>query len=438
MANEIQSITLSAVPQHGYFKLTFESEETGEIAYNASAATIQAALEALTTIGSGNVSVSVDGLVITIEFVGALGFTNVTDVTVTANTMGRNTVETLSLSAAPASGNVLAKESNNVSWATLPYTGFTDSDLEFGGGYPSSLNVSGDWYPSGYTLTTPENVTLSIVASDTADAESNPLTPLYTKVQAYSAVTATQSTLQNGSLGPTMVISAPSGLTLTAKIFARGSDTLIETVTLTERTNCLGIYEGNVVEGETGWHHVSIFSGADCIGVQDIYLTAAEIEHYAGDYCPIEDPSGLLSTVGPSLAGIASTVAAVVPTNASIASTVSSVLPTNSSIAATVASAITADHGSGAYTTANVSSLATTSQLAASSAQLLAASWGSGTTANTSLSRDRILEVIAGACSAIITGAGTTTNAVKHLNSTAANMTITVDSSGNRSAVTIH
>lgn len=266
--------------------------------------------------------------------------------------------------------------------------------------------------------------------------------------------------------GPTMVISAPSGLTLTAKIFARGSDTLIETVTLAERTNCLGIYEGNVVEGETGWHHVSIFSGADCIGVQDIYLTAAEIEHYAGDYCPIEDPSGLLSTVGPSaasirsavglasanldtqlnatattataiktktdylpsatsgasgglvigsgtgtitltsgglpkvvdasganvaaassiptLAGIASTVAAVVPTNASIASTVSAVLPTNSSIAATVASAITADHGSGAYTTANVSSLATTAQLASSSATLLAAIPSISTLATTS------------------------------------------------------
>lgn len=70
-------------------------------------------------------------------------------------------------------------------------------------------------------------------------------------------------------------------------------------------------------------------------------------------------------------------------------------------------------------------------------AAAIASAVGGGTTSNTGLSRDRVLEAIAGACCSVITGAGTSTNVVKHLNATTANLTVTVDSSGNRSAVTI-
>lgn len=153
--------------------------------------------------------------------------------------------------------------------------------------------------------------------------------------------------------------------------------------------------------------------------------------------------SGMVKATDSSGANVAT--AASIPTLAGIASTVAANVPTNASIASTVSSIITSDHGIGNYATATalataqstINTLATTTQLGQSAAALLAASWGSGSTANTSLTRDRVLEAIAGACCAIITGAGTTTNSVKHLNSTAANLTITVDSSGNRSAVTI-
>jgi len=58
LVNEAQLYTVTGSPTGGTFKLTFEGQETGTIAYNAAAATVQSALEALTTIGSGNVSVS--------------------------------------------------------------------------------------------------------------------------------------------------------------------------------------------------------------------------------------------------------------------------------------------------------------------------------------------------------------------------------------------
>jgi hypothetical protein len=116
-----------------------------------------------------------------------------------------------------------------------------------------------------------------------------------------STVTIT-ITSDDAEPAPTMIVYAPTGLTLTAKVFARGSDTLIETVTLTERTNCKGVYEGDVTEDEEGWHHLSIFSGATCIGTADVYLTTEAVEHYSER--GIEDPSGLLIAVGPTATDI--------------------------------------------------------------------------------------------------------------------------------------
>mgnify|MGYP000913085239 FL=1 len=55
--DEVQSVTLTAA-SGGTFTLSFGGETTSAIAYNAAAAAVEAALEALTTIGANNVSVS--------------------------------------------------------------------------------------------------------------------------------------------------------------------------------------------------------------------------------------------------------------------------------------------------------------------------------------------------------------------------------------------
>jgi hypothetical protein len=54
--NEVQTITTTGTPTGGTFKLTFYGEQTGTIVWNASAAVIVAALEALPNIGTGNVT----------------------------------------------------------------------------------------------------------------------------------------------------------------------------------------------------------------------------------------------------------------------------------------------------------------------------------------------------------------------------------------------
>lgn len=84
--NEVVTFTVTGSPTGGDFKLTFGGDETAVIAYNATAAVVQAALEALDSIGEGNVSVSGSaGGPWTATFVGALAGENVGAVTLSDN-----------------------------------------------------------------------------------------------------------------------------------------------------------------------------------------------------------------------------------------------------------------------------------------------------------------------------------------------------------------
>jgi hypothetical protein len=78
-ANEVQTITITGAPTGGTFQLTFNGAQTTAIAYNANAAAVQAALEALATVGTGNVIVTGGPGPATpyvVTFVGALGGAN--------------------------------------------------------------------------------------------------------------------------------------------------------------------------------------------------------------------------------------------------------------------------------------------------------------------------------------------------------------------------
>lgn len=79
-ANEVQTLTMTGTPTGGTFTLSFGGQTTAAIAYNASAAAVQAALELLTNIGSGNVlgaGGALPGTPVTITFQGALAATDV-------------------------------------------------------------------------------------------------------------------------------------------------------------------------------------------------------------------------------------------------------------------------------------------------------------------------------------------------------------------------
>jgi hypothetical protein len=69
--------------EDGTFTLTFSGDTTSSLAYNASAATIQTALEGLASIGSGNVVVTATADGFTAEFQGSLANTDVGALTCT-------------------------------------------------------------------------------------------------------------------------------------------------------------------------------------------------------------------------------------------------------------------------------------------------------------------------------------------------------------------
>jgi hypothetical protein len=82
--DEVQLLTPSGTISGGDFTLTFDGEETDPIDWDATAAEIQAALEALPNVGEGNV-VCTDGPIatdpVTVTFAGALAGLPVAEMT---------------------------------------------------------------------------------------------------------------------------------------------------------------------------------------------------------------------------------------------------------------------------------------------------------------------------------------------------------------------
>lgn len=82
--NEQQTITITGTPTGGTFTLTYDGATTANIAYNAAASAVVAALEALPNIGSGNVAGSggaLPGTAVVITFQNQLGRQNVNQMT---------------------------------------------------------------------------------------------------------------------------------------------------------------------------------------------------------------------------------------------------------------------------------------------------------------------------------------------------------------------
>ncbi len=71
-ASAVQTITLTGTPTGGTFTVSFDGQTTAPIAYNAAASAVQTALQALSTIGAGNIAVTGSAGAYTATFQGAL------------------------------------------------------------------------------------------------------------------------------------------------------------------------------------------------------------------------------------------------------------------------------------------------------------------------------------------------------------------------------
>lgn len=89
--NEVQTITPGGTITGGTWNITFNGYTTSNLAYNATAAQVQAALEALPSIGTGNILVTGGPLTsgpFTLTFVVDLGYMDVPQITLTNNLTG--------------------------------------------------------------------------------------------------------------------------------------------------------------------------------------------------------------------------------------------------------------------------------------------------------------------------------------------------------------
>jgi len=122
--NETQVVTLPGSPSGGTFTLTFQGQTTAAIAYNASTASVASALEALSNIGSGDVSVTGSAGNWTIEFTSALAATDLALMTASGANLTGGSVAISTVQAAVANQNeqVLLTMSDNVTSGTFTLT----------------------------------------------------------------------------------------------------------------------------------------------------------------------------------------------------------------------------------------------------------------------------------------------------------------------------
>jgi len=114
--NEVQAITITGGPTGGTYTLTFGAQTTAAINWNDPASTVQTRLQALSSIGAGNVLVTGSaGGPYTVEFTSALGFSVQANITRATN----------SLTGGASPDAVITNPQDGFTWTTRASTTYT-------------------------------------------------------------------------------------------------------------------------------------------------------------------------------------------------------------------------------------------------------------------------------------------------------------------------
>ncbi|MGW1998152.1 hypothetical protein [Embleya sp. NPDC001921] len=105
--SEVQTVTITGTPTGGTFTLTYDSQTTAGIPYNATAAQVKTALVALSNIGTSDVTTTggaLPGTPIVVTFGGALSGTNVTQMTASSAGLTGGTTPTVTVTTTTGGG----------------------------------------------------------------------------------------------------------------------------------------------------------------------------------------------------------------------------------------------------------------------------------------------------------------------------------------------
>lgn len=128
VTNEVQTATITGAPTGGTFTLTFSGQTTAAIAYNATAAAVQAALEALSNVNPGDITVTGNaGGPYTLTFGGQYLGDNVASITATASLTG-GTSPGVTMATTTAGGTATASDGTQI------FRGFLFTEVAFHAG----------------------------------------------------------------------------------------------------------------------------------------------------------------------------------------------------------------------------------------------------------------------------------------------------------------
>lgn len=128
-SNEVQTLTMTGTPTGGSFQVRFRGENSGAIAFNAAAAAVQTALQAMTGIGAGNVTCTggpFPGTPVVVTFAAALAATNPAQFTIVNGPTGALTggttptiVPTTTTPGTPTIGTHVITPGQTIPWLTV-------------------------------------------------------------------------------------------------------------------------------------------------------------------------------------------------------------------------------------------------------------------------------------------------------------------------------
>lgn len=166
--DEKQTVTITGTPTGGTFTLTYAGQTTAAIAYNATAATVQTRLEALSTIGAGNVTVTGGpgpGTAWVVTFAGDLADTNVAQMTSTDSLTGGSSPAS-AISTTTAGGADIASDGTQVARGHL----LSGAYVRAGKHVPAALYYKGrvyrDLLPSNSGIDDNAVTDLTLIAYD--------------------------------------------------------------------------------------------------------------------------------------------------------------------------------------------------------------------------------------------------------------------------------
>jgi RHS repeat-associated protein len=144
-ADNVQQVALTGAPTGGTFTLTFGGQTTSAIAYNASAATVQADLQALSSIGSGNVLVmGGSGGPWTVRFAGSLAGTAQAQLTASGSGLTGGTSPSVSVTTSSVGG-----DAGRVQTTTDPRGIVSKTDYDLLGRTVRTVQAFTNFVPSG-------------------------------------------------------------------------------------------------------------------------------------------------------------------------------------------------------------------------------------------------------------------------------------------------